>query len=73
MSAAALVTFWLYFGDQPLTAVRLPKDATIMQVREKAIEETSKFGLCDRPYETPHERINKIRMASIRLHAPDLH
>ncbi|HEV7281063.1 MAG TPA: hypothetical protein VGN57_12735 [Pirellulaceae bacterium] len=64
--SSQIVTFWLYLGDAPLMAVRLPADATNEQVKEKAYAELDACPgvVCD-GLEAPFERRHKIGQSRV--------
>jgi hypothetical protein len=64
--SSQIVTFWLYLGDAPLMAVRLPAGATDEQVKAKAYAELDACPgvVCD-GLEAPFERRHKIGLASV--------
>ena len=52
-----LITYWLYFNDRPIDAVRLPRGATAEEVRRKAIESHDRV-----PLHAPHNDYHRSRL-----------
>ena len=62
-------TFWLYYMDKPVAAVRLHKEATDEDVRQKAADQQRLFCFCDREQgELPTDRLRKILVSEVRVY-----
>ena len=59
-----MTTYWLYYGNEIVTAVRLPAGATDQEVKRHALEQHERVPLCE-AFETPSTKANKIRHAQI--------
>lgn len=59
-------TFWLYFGERILTAVRLPEDASDIEVIAHAIDQERRFPVNHHRPETPAQFESKLSRATVR-------
>jgi hypothetical protein len=56
-------TYWIYYNNYPLTAVRLPRGSTEKQIR---LASNNAHVVCNRPIETPFEFELKCCFGEIR-------
>ena len=60
-----IVTYWLYYNDDVIDAVRLPIGSTLQQVRAKAIRNHDRVHLC---YPTnPATFRNRLAYSTIKI------
>lgn len=66
-----IVTAWLYWGDQPIQAVRMTNGMTEQQVRQEMLAELEAVpGVICNQYELPDERRAKIYRGRLRFFLP---
>ncbi len=57
--------YWLYYGNQPIYAVRLPPGSSDQDVRQKAYNQHQSVPLCFP--DTPAEFSSKLIHAEVRV------
>lgn len=63
-----MITYWLWYGTQIVSSVRLPEGSSADTVRSHALMWHERVPLCDWPLEAPFERRDKILHATIRTY-----
>lgn len=58
-------TYWIYYNNQPVTAVRLPLGSSDASIRAAACRHSAIF--CNRPFEAPFEFELKCQHGEIRI------
>lgn len=61
-----MMTFWLYYNNKPLTAIRAPIGTTFQQVKNKALQRYRDFPFASNEC-APFEFEYRIQAAEVRL------